>query len=60
MGNTIEKAFVSLLMELPFYFSLSVKERHSLLSRLTEYYQELIREYEKEEDSYKGFMNPDY
>jgi hypothetical protein len=27
MSKTIEKAFISILMELPFYFSLSVREQ---------------------------------
>lgn len=48
MSNSVEKAFISLLMELPFYFTLSVKERLSLLSRLTKYYEGLIKEYERD------------
>jgi hypothetical protein len=48
------------LMELPFYFTLSVRERHSLLSRLTKHYQALIREFEKEQDLYKDFLKPNY
>ena len=47
MSDSIEKAFISILMELPFYFTLSVKERHLLLSRLTEYYQTLVTEFDK-------------
>jgi hypothetical protein len=50
MSNSVERAFISLLMELPFYFTLSVKERLSLLSRLTKYYEGLIKEYEREQD----------
>lgn len=53
-SKRIEKAFLSLLMELPFYFTLSVKERRSLLLRLTENYEGLVREYEKEQDFYSG------
>jgi hypothetical protein len=55
MSDRIEKAFISILMELPFYFTLSLKERHFLLSRLTEYYQSLIIEYQKDKDLYNGF-----
>lgn len=55
MNNRIEKAFISILMELPFYFTLSLKERHFLLSRLTEYYRSLIREHQKK-DLYNGFL----
>jgi len=51
MSDSIEKAFISILMELPFYFTLSVKERHLLLSRLTEYYQTLVTEFDKEKDT---------
>jgi hypothetical protein len=60
MSNRIEKAFISLLMELPFYFTLSVRERHSLLSRLTKHYQAFIREFEKEQDLYKDLLKPNY
>ena len=60
MNNSVEKAFISLLMELPFYFTLSVKERHSLLSRLMGYYQALIKEYEKEQGLNREALSPDY
>ena len=60
MSNRIEKAFISILMELPFYFTLSVKERHLLLSRLTEYYQTLVTEFENEKDSYNSSLKPNY
>jgi len=60
MSNRIEKAFISMLMELPFYFTLSLKERHLLLSRLTEHYQNLIKEYGKDRDLCNGFLKPNY
>jgi hypothetical protein len=58
MNDRIEKAFIPILIELPFYFTLSLKERHILLSRLTKYYQALIREYQKDKDLYNGFLKP--
>lgn len=60
MNTRIEKAFISIVMELPFYFTLSVRERHSLLSRLTKHYQSLISEFEKEQDLYKDLLKPNY
>jgi hypothetical protein len=60
MSDRVEKAFISLLVELPFYFTLSVRERHSLLSRLTKHYQGLIQEFEKEQDVYKDLLKPNY
>lgn len=36
MGSKTEKELISILMESPLYFVLGLKERYSLLSRLTE------------------------
>jgi hypothetical protein len=60
MSNRIEKAFISILMESPYYFTLSVKERYRLLSRLTKNYQTLVTEFDKEKDSFDSSLTPNY
>jgi len=46
MGSYKTKKLISILMESPFYMTLTTQERHSLLSRLMENYPFLVQDNE--------------
>ena len=53
MKRKIKKALVSTLVESPFYFTLPLKARYFLLSRLVEQLQSVLKKY----DNRKGISD---